>query len=79
MKDDRPKSVVQRLMKQRHKIETVISQLSERFNMQKIRARDLWHLSHRFIRKILAHNFCFIINKKLGNPPLQFEKLVSMS
>ena len=37
---------------------------------------DLWHLSHRLTRKILAHNFCFILNKKLGNPPLQFELLI---
>ena len=29
------------------------------------------------MRKILAHNFCFVINKQLGNPPLQFELLIS--
>ncbi|OAV09157.1 Transposase [Moraxella catarrhalis] len=50
-------------------IETVIGQLPGRF-MQKLRARDLWHLSHRFMRKILAYNFCFVINKQLGNPLL---------
>lgn len=38
-------------------------------NIHFIRARDLWHLSHRFMRKILAYNFCFVINKQLGNPP----------
>lgn len=76
MTDDRPKSVVNRLKKARRNIETVIGQLSERFNIQKVRARDLWHLSHRLMRKILAHNFCFILNKQLGNPPLQFELLV---
>ena len=77
MADNRPKSAVKRLMKSRRTIETVISQLSERFNIQKIRARDLWHVSHRFIRKILAHNVCFVLNRKLGNPPLQFELLIS--
>ncbi|OAV10888.1 hypothetical protein AO377_0686 [Moraxella catarrhalis] len=46
-------------------------------NIHFIRARDLWHLSHRFMRKILAYNFCFVINKQLGNPPLQFELLIS--
>ena len=61
----------------RRNIETVIGQLSGRFNMQKVRARDLWHLSYRFMRKILAYNFCFVINKQLGNPPLQFELLIS--
>lgn len=76
MSDKRPKSVVNRLMKARRKIETVIGQLSDRFNIQKIRARDMWHLSHRLYRKILAHNLCFLINKQLGNPPLQFELLI---
>lgn len=46
-------------------------------NIHFIRARDLWHLSHRFMRKILAYNFCFVINKQLGNPPLQFELLIT--
>ncbi|MPX83155.1 hypothetical protein [Moraxella catarrhalis] len=46
-------------------------------NIHFIRARDLWHLSYRFMRKILAYNFCFVINKQLGNPPLQFELLIS--
>ncbi len=75
MIDKRPKSVVKRLKKARRKIETVIGQLSERFNIQKIKARDLLHLSHHFIRKILAHNVCFLINRSLGNPPLQFHYL----
>ena len=77
MKEDRPKPVVRRLMKARRIVETVIGQLSERFNIQKVRARDLWHLSHRLIRKILSHNLCFVLNKKLGNPPLQFDLLIS--
>ena len=77
MPDKRPISVLNRLKNARRNIETVIGQLSQRFNMQKVRARDLWHLSHRFMRKILAHNFCFVINKQLGNPPLQFELLIS--
>ena len=77
MPDKRPISVLNRLKNARRNIETVIGQLSQRFNMQKVRARDLWHLSHRFMRKILAHNVCFVINKQLGNPPLQFELLIS--
>lgn len=64
MKEDRPKPVVRRLMKARRIVETVIGQLSERFNIQRVRARDLWHLSHRLIRKILSHNLCFVLNKK---------------
>ena len=77
MSDKRPRSVINRLKNASRNIETLIAQLSQRSNMQKVRARDLWHLSHRFMRKILAHNVCFVINKQLGNPPLQFELLIS--
>ncbi|RKM35971.1 hypothetical protein [Moraxella catarrhalis] len=69
MPENRPISVINRLKNAHSDIETVIGQLSGRFNMQKLRARDLWYLSHRFMRKILAYNFCFVINKQLGNPP----------
>ena len=77
MSDKRPLSVINRLKNASRNIETLIRQLSQRSNMQKVRARDLWYLSHRFMRKILAHNFCFVINRQLGNPPLQFELLIS--
>lgn len=60
--------IINRLKNARGDIETVIDRLFGRFNMQKLRARDLWHLSHRFMRKILAYNFCFVINTQLGNP-----------
>ena len=77
MSDKKPLSVINRLKNASRNIETLIGQLSQRSNMQKVRARDLWHLSHRFMRKILAHNFCFVINRQLGNPPLQVELLIS--
>lgn len=64
MTDNRPKSDVNRLMRYRRNIETVIGQLSDCFNIQKVRARDLWHLPHRLTRKILAHNFCFITGRR---------------
>ena len=76
MPENRPISVINRLKNARGDIETVIGQLSGRF-MQKVRARGLWHLSYRFMRKILTYNFCFVINKQLGNPPFQFELLIS--
>ena len=46
--------IINRLKNARGDIETVIGQLSERFNMQKVRTRGLWHLSHRFMRKIIG-------------------------
>ena len=45
MKDSRPKSLVKILMRIRRLIETVIGQLAERFNLEKVWARDMWHLT----------------------------------
>ena len=57
-------------------METVIGQLTERFNIERVRARKLCYLTNRTIRKVLAHTICVFINKQNGNPPLQFELLV---
>lgn len=77
MTDDRDKAFLSYLKKTRKTIETVISQLSDRFNIQKVKAKDMYHLSCRFVRKLLAHTFCVQINKQLGNPALQFEMILS--
>jgi hypothetical protein len=53
----------------------VIGQLSQQFHIEKVRARDLWHLTNRIGRKVLAHTVGMMVNKILGNPPLQFECL----
>lgn len=78
MKDDRPKDFVNQIMDIRRKVETVIGQLTERFRIQCIRAKDLWHLCVKVARKFLAHTVCFMINQKL-NPaePLQLELLLA--
>ena len=55
-------------------IETVMVQLSERFNIEKDRVRDLWHLTVRIGRKLLEHTVNCFINWTLGNSVLQFEK-----
>jgi hypothetical protein len=70
MCDERPKKFLKWLTSTRRLIETVIGQLSERFHIEKIRARDLWHLASRFWRKLLAHTVCIAINVKIGNDPL---------
>lgn len=59
----------------RHIIETVFSQLTERYHTKKIWARDIWHLLSRLYRKVLSHTLAFMLNQKLGNPPLKFERL----
>ena len=75
MIDTRPASFVQQLLSTRL-VETVIGQLTERFNIEKVRARDLWHLTNRFVRKVLAHTVAFFLNGCLHREPLQFEGLV---
>lgn len=75
MKESRPKKFLNWMMSKRRLIETVIGQLSERFHIEKIKARDLWHLASRFWRKILAHTVCVQVSLLLGYGPLQFERL----
>lgn len=77
MQDVRPKETVSIMMNMRRKVETVIGQLVDRFKIQAIKAKDLWHLKAKVARKILAHSVCFMFNQII-NPdnPLQLEKLV---
>jgi len=57
-------------------VETVGSQLTERFAVTRIRVRDLWHFQHRLIRKVLAHTVAVVINLQMGRQPLDFEGLL---
>lgn len=61
----------------RYRIETTFGQLVERFHAKRIWARDLWHLTSRWMRKFLSHTlavyFCFLADI----PYLSFAKLVS--
>ena len=77
MEETRPKAVVRQLQTVRRLIETVNAQLSERFQFERIRARDLWHLTSRVNRKILAHTLCCWLNRQLSRPLLQFDNLVA--
>lgn len=76
MKDTRSEKFVSWLKSKRRLVETVISQLSERFKLEKVRARKMWYLTNRIARKILSHTICVFVNKQQGNPPLQFELLL---
>lgn len=66
--------ICQRLRK---RIETVGSQLTERFHIDQTSAHDLWHYQHRIIRKVLAHTVCVFINLQSGRPPLNLDGLLS--
>ncbi len=76
MKDCRDKKFNRWLISTRRLVETVIGQLASQFHIEKVWARDLWHLTNRVIRKVLAHTVGVIVNKTIGNPPLQFEQIL---
>lgn len=78
MKDLRPKETVSLMMNVRRKVETVIGQLTERFQIQVIKAKNLWHLCAKIGRKILSHTVCFMFNQ-IENPekPLALELLLN--
>src|SRR5262245_66009907 len=55
-----------RLSRLRWVIETAFGQLAGRFHAKRTWARDLWHLSHRVIRKVLSHTTAGWINLARG-------------
>jgi hypothetical protein len=66
------------LKHKRYRIETVIGQFVEHFNVKKVWARDAWHLVSRWLRKVVSHTLLFFLCQKAGLPPLQFASLVSL-
>ncbi|MEY3289900.1 MAG: hypothetical protein RLZZ419_2142 [Pseudomonadota bacterium] len=65
MTETRPASFLRQLLSTRRLVETVIGQLTQRFNIEKIRARDLWHLTNRFVRKLLSYTMAIFLNRCL--------------
>lgn len=61
----------------RRRIETVASQLVERYRVKRVRARDRWHLTSRFLRKVLSHTCCVLLCQREGLSPLRFSELVA--
>ena len=64
------------LSRLRYRIDTVFSQLVGRYSIKRVWARDMWHLASRLLRKVLSHTIAFLLNHQMGNPPLQFSKLL---
>ena len=62
----------------RRLIETVGSQLTERFPIQRLKVRKGWTLLAKGYRKILAHTMCVWFNILYGRDPLDFEGLVTI-
>jgi hypothetical protein len=65
-----------RLSRARYRIDTVFSQLTGRYSIKRVWARDLWHLTNRLLRKVLSHTIAFLLNHRVGNQPLQLAKLL---
>jgi Transposase DDE domain len=61
----------------RYRIETVFSQLTDRFHAKKVWARDAWHLLSRWLRKILSHSLAVFCCIQAGLPPLHFADLLT--
>jgi hypothetical protein len=75
--DTRTPSVVRQRTPTRRLVETVIGPMTERFRLEKIRARDRWHLTSRIARKVLAHPLGIFVNRLLGRSDLPFEGLIA--
>ncbi len=63
------------LINLRRRIETVASQLVERYRIKRVWARDVWHLTSRFWRKMLSHSCCVALCQREGLSPLRFSEL----
>ena len=76
MLDNRDRNYVKVLIKTRRLVETIIGQLTERFGIETVRARDLWHLTSRIHRKVLSHTVALWLNRHSSNP-LRFQDIIS--
>jgi Transposase DDE domain len=61
----------------RRRIEDTIGQLVERYCCRRIKVKDLWHLEHRLVRKILSLTVAVWMNVVDGHQPLQLERLAA--
>jgi hypothetical protein len=66
------------LVEKRYRIETVFGQLVDRFNAKKVWARDAWHLTSRWWRKLLSHVIAVLFCQQTGLSPLRFSELLSV-
>ncbi len=65
------------LVHKRRRIETVLSQLVERYRAKRLWARDIWHLAGRWLRCVLSHTIAILLCQRSGLPPLQFDRLLT--
>jgi hypothetical protein len=66
-----------RLKHVRYRIETVIGQLVQRYHAKRVWARDLWHLTSRWMRKLLSHALASFFCVQQDVPLLSFASLIT--
>jgi Transposase DDE domain len=65
------------LVQKRRRIETVISQITERYRAKRVWARDRWHLTSRWLRKVLSYTMAVHFCQQVGLSPLRFAQLLT--
>lgn len=65
------------LVQTRRRIETVLSQLTERYHAKRVWARDIWHLTARWLRKLVSHTMAVLFCQRTGLSPLAFAQLIT--
>jgi hypothetical protein len=63
--------------RQRRRVETVIGQLTGRYQLKPVWARDAWQLWSRWRRKLLSHTMAVLLCRRAGLGPLRFADLVT--
>jgi hypothetical protein len=63
--------------RQTSSVETVIGQLTGRYQLKRVWARDAWHLWSRWLRKLLSHTMAVLLCQRAGLGPLRIADLVT--
>lgn len=77
MADDETPGFRKYLNNTRRRVETVIGQLVERFSISKVRARDIWHLTTRIVRKILSHTLAMALLREHDLGVMSLDNILS--
>jgi Transposase DDE domain len=65
------------LVGKRRRVETVIGQLTGRYHLKRVWARDGWHLWSRWQRKLLSHTLAVHLCQRAGLGSLRFADLLT--
>lgn len=65
------------LVLKRRRVETVLSQLVQRFQAKRTWARDVWHLCNRWLRKVLAHTLAVLFCQRLRRGDLRLSQILT--